>query len=71
MLSFLKSMVSEANGEVSSNRITVILLTLAGIFVATVQRDLAMSSMLFGFAFGNKQVGKALEAKGVEKICEK
>lgn len=71
-MDFCKSMLSESDGQISTNRIVVLLLTLAGIFVATVQKDLAVSSMLFGFAFGNKQFGKALEVKAERKeSCEK
>mgnify|MGYP003613830817 CR=1 FL=1 len=62
-MEFLKSMVSESEGVISSNRIVVLCLTLAGIYAAIIQKDIAISSMLFGFAFGNKQLGKALEIK--------
>lgn len=56
-------MISEANGGISTNRVAVLILTLAAVYSALVQRDATTSATLLGFAFGNKHVGKVLENK--------
>lgn len=62
-MEFLKKLFSENDGTPSTNRLLVFLLACAGIYSAIVQKEIATSSMLLGFAFGNKQIGKALEKR--------
>jgi hypothetical protein len=61
MLNFLKGLLSENDGTPSTNRLVVVILVLAGIYTAIIQKNLTISTMLLGFAFGNKQIGKTLE----------